>query len=62
MDKPPYEVTHLRAAMLQCDINIAALQKGIDDEIVHKAELQGHIDAHTEYLKWCRENPDGNNI
>jgi len=59
MDKPPYEVTHLRAAMLQCDINIAALQKGIDDEIVHKTELQEWINKHDEYLKWKR---DGNNI
>jgi len=59
MDKPPYEVNALRGAILQCDVNIAAMQEGIDKEIEHKVELQGYIDAHTEYLKWKR---DGNNI
>jgi len=59
MDKPPYEIAPLRLAVIQCDVNIAAMQKGIDDELKHKAELQDWIRKHDEYLKWKR---DGDNI
>ena len=62
MDKPQYELAHLRLAVIQCNLNIAAFQKGIDDELEHKAELQEWIHQHEEYLKWCRENPNGNNV
>ena len=62
MTKPPYELAHLQLAVIQCDINIAAMQKGIDDELKHRAELQEWIRQHAEYLKQSRENLDGNNI
>ncbi len=59
MDKPLYELAPLRLAVIQCDINIAAMQKGIDNELKHKVELQECIRQHEEYLNWMR---NGNNI
>ena len=52
MDKPPYELAPLRAAVIQCDINIAAMQRGIDKEMKHKAELQELIDMHEKWLAY----------
>lgn len=51
MKKPLYELGALRAALIQCDMNIASLQRGIDKEIEKKAELMTHIKKHEEYLK-----------
>ena len=57
MDKPPYELEPLRAAVIQCDINIAAMQNGIDKEMEHKAELRELIEMHEKWLKY-----NGNNV
>jgi len=50
MDKPPYELEPLRAAVAQCDVNIAAMQAGIDKEVKHKTELQELIDLHEKWI------------
>lgn len=52
MKKPLYEIAPLRAALIQCDMNIAAFQRGISKEKEKKVELAEYIKQHEEYLKW----------
>lgn len=52
MKKPLYELGPLKAAVLQCDVNIAAFQRAIDKESEKKVELLEYIRQHEEYLKW----------
>lgn len=60
MNKPQYELGPLKAAVIQCDINIAAFRRGILQEEEKKDELGEYIRQWEEYNKWLREN--GNNI
>lgn len=58
MEKPPYELGPLRAAVTQCNINIAAMQKAIDKEEKRKTEMLKWIRKHVAYTKWLKENKD----
>jgi len=60
MKKPQYELVPLRAAVLQCQTNIVAFQKGIADEETKITELQGYIRQWEEYNKGADIN--GNNL
>lgn len=61
MEKPLYELGPLKAAVLQCNINIAAFQRGVDKELEKKAELVEYIRQHEKYLKWLKDNPENEN-
>ena len=52
MDKPPYELTHLRAAVNQCLANILIFQKAITKEENKLDELRGYIKRWEEYNRW----------
>ena len=49
MNKPPYELVPLRAAVIQCRTNIIAFQEAIAKEENKIDELQGYIKKWEEY-------------
>lgn len=51
MEKPPYELEALKAAVLQHDKNIAALEEGIRKEKEAKEQVRFYIKQHERYLK-----------
>jgi len=58
MDKPEYELGPLRAAVTQCNINIAAFNRAIDKEKESKENMLVYIEKWKEYNKWIKENGD----
>ncbi len=59
MQKPPYELVPLRAAVVQCRTNIVAFQKAIADQENKIDELQGYIKQWEEYLNGDSGSPNG---
>ena len=49
MNKPPYELAPLRAAVIQCRTNIIAFQEAISKEENKIDELQVYIQKWEEY-------------
>jgi len=57
MIKPEYELSPLKAGILQCDTNILAFRQGIQKEEERITEYQGLIAKWEEYNRWLE---DGN--
>ena len=62
MNKPEYELSPLKAGVIQAKLNIAAFERGIHEEEDRIKEYQGYIKQWEEYNRQGNDNTGRSNI